>query len=164
MLSIGLGYPETKTLYDGVFCTFNLSPRSLRYLFDKPALTSRLMRWLVLLIEFDIRYVSQKSVKGSIFIDHLASLLISDNRVVDDDFLDEDISVVTNLSRWHMYFDGVANSFRYGIGVLLISPHGDHIPRLVHLSFSNNYLTTNSIVECEACILGLETTLELGIK
>ena len=26
----------------------------LRYLFDKPVLTSRIMRWLVLLIEFDI--------------------------------------------------------------------------------------------------------------
>ena len=30
----------------------------LRYLFDRPALTSRLMRWLVLLTEFDIQYVS----------------------------------------------------------------------------------------------------------
>ena len=26
----------------------------LRYLFDRPILTGRLMRWLVLLIEFDI--------------------------------------------------------------------------------------------------------------
>ena len=32
----------------------------LRYLFDRPILASRLMRWLVLLIEFDIQYVSQK--------------------------------------------------------------------------------------------------------
>ena len=38
----------------------------LRYLFDKPTLTSRLMRWLILLIEFNIQYVSQKSIKGSI--------------------------------------------------------------------------------------------------
>ena len=30
----------------------------LRYLFDRPILTSRLMRWLVLLIEFDSQYVS----------------------------------------------------------------------------------------------------------
>ncbi|RVW88953.1 Retrovirus-related Pol polyprotein from transposon 17.6 [Vitis vinifera] len=37
----------------------------LRYLFDRPALTGRLMRWLVLLTEFDIQYVSQKSIKGS---------------------------------------------------------------------------------------------------
>ena len=30
----------------------------LRYLFDRPILTGRLMRWLVLLTEFDIQYVT----------------------------------------------------------------------------------------------------------
>ena len=52
----------------------------LRYLFDKPALTDRLMRWLILLTEFDIQYVSQKSIKGSVVVDHLALLLISKDR------------------------------------------------------------------------------------
>ena len=36
---------------------------------------------------------------------------------------------MTSLSGWCMYFDGAANHSGYGIGVLLISPHGDHIPR-----------------------------------
>ena len=31
---------------------------SLRYLFDRSILTGRFMRWLVLLIEFDIQYVT----------------------------------------------------------------------------------------------------------
>ena len=30
----------------------------LRYLFDRPALTGRLMRWVALLIEFDIQNAS----------------------------------------------------------------------------------------------------------
>ena len=38
----------------------------LRYMFDIPVLTSRLMRWLVLLTEFDIQHVTQKSIKGSV--------------------------------------------------------------------------------------------------
>ncbi|RVW73255.1 hypothetical protein CK203_059159 [Vitis vinifera] len=42
----------------------------LRYLFDRPALVGRLMRWLVLLTEFDIHYVTQKSIRGSIVADH----------------------------------------------------------------------------------------------
>ena len=50
----------------------------LRYLFDIPALVGRLMRWLVLLTEFDIHYITQKSVRGSIVADHLASLLVVD--------------------------------------------------------------------------------------
>ena len=63
-----------------------------------------------------------------------------------------------------MYFDGETNHSGYGIGVLLTSPHGDHIPRSVRFAFSDRYPATNNIVEYEACILGLETALELGIR
>ena len=49
------------------------------------------MRWLVLLTEFDIQYVTQMSIKGSVLADHLASLPVIDNRVIDDDFPDEEI-------------------------------------------------------------------------
>ena len=135
----------------------------LRYLFDRPALIGRLMKWLVLLTEFDIHYVTQKSSRGSIIADHLASLPVSDDRAIDDDFPDEEIAAVTSLPGWRMYFDGAANHFGYGIGVLLISPHGDHISRYVRLAFSDRYPATNNILEYEACILGLETALELGV-
>ena len=136
----------------------------LRYLFDRPALIGRLMRWLVLLIEFDIQYVSQKSIKGSIVADHLASLPTSEDRPVDDDFPDEEFVAMTSLSGWCMYFDGAANQSGYGIGVLLVSPQGDHIPRSVRLAFSDRHPATNNIVEYEACILGLEIALELDIR
>ena len=84
--------------------------------------------------------------------------------MIDDDFLDEDITVVTSLSGWRMYFDGATNHSGYKIGVLLISFHGDHIPRSARLKFSDWHPATNNIVEYEACILGLETTIELGIR
>ena len=45
---------------------FRLDP--LRYFFDKPTLVGQLMRWLVLLTEFDIHYVTQKSIKESIVV------------------------------------------------------------------------------------------------
>ena len=135
-----------------------------RYLFDRLTLVGRLMRWLVLLTEFDIHYVTQKSIKWSIVANHLALLPVLDGRVIDDDFSYEDIVAVTSLLSWHMYFDYAANHYGYGICVLLISPHGDHIPRSVRLAFSNQHLATNNIVEYEACILGLETALELGIR
>ena len=95
----------------------------LRYLFNRPALICRLMKWLVLLTEFDIHYVTRKSIRGSIVADHLASLPVSDDRAIDDDFPDEEIAAVTSLLGCRMYFDGAANHFGYGIGVLLISPH-----------------------------------------
>ena len=58
----------------------------LRYLFNRSVLTDRLMRWLVLLTEFDIQYVTHKSIKGSIVVDHLASLPVSNDKSTDDDF------------------------------------------------------------------------------
>ena len=136
----------------------------LKYLFDRPVLTGRLMRWLVLLTEFDIQYVTQKSVKGSIVADHLASLPVSDDRPIDYDFPDEQFVSMTSITGWRLYFDGAANQSGFGIGILLISPQGDHIPRSVRLVFSGHHRLTNNMVEYEACITGLETALDLGIR
>ena len=94
----------------------------LRYLFDRPVLTRRLMRWLVLLTEFDIQYVTYKSMKGSIIIDHLFSLPIFDDRPIDDNFPDDQFVLVTSIAGWHLYFDCATNQLGFGIDILLISP------------------------------------------
>ena len=117
----------------------------LRYLFDRPILTCRLMRWLVLLTEFDIQYVTQKLIKGIIFANHLASLLVSGDRLIDDDFPDKKFVSVTSIAGWLLYFDGAVNQSRFGIGILLISPQGDHIPRSVRLAFSYHHRLNNNI-------------------
>lgn len=114
--------------------------------------------------KFDIQYVSQKSVKGSIITDHLASVLISDGRIVNDDFSDEEIVAMTSLSNWCMNFDDVANHCGYGIGPLFVFPHIDHILKFVCLAFFDRHPTMNNIVEYKAFILILETTLELRIR
>ena len=44
----------------------------LKYVFEKLALTERVSRWQMLLSEYDILYVTQKAIKGSILTDHLA--------------------------------------------------------------------------------------------
>ena len=67
----------------------------------------------------------------SIVADHLASLPVSDDRPIDDDFPDEQFVLVTSIAEWLLYFDGAANQSRFGIGILLISPQGDHIPKSV---------------------------------
>ena len=46
----------------------------------------------------------------------------------------------------------------------MISPQGDHIPRLVRLTFFDHHWLTNNIVEYEACITSLETALDLGVR
>jgi len=41
----------------------------LKYLFEKLALSGRLSRWLILLAEFDSKYVTRKTIKGSSMLD-----------------------------------------------------------------------------------------------
>ncbi|XP_074299845.1 uncharacterized protein LOC141631017 [Silene latifolia] len=48
----------------------------------------------------------------------------------------------------------------YDIGVLIISPDGAHTPLSVKLDFS----VTNNEVEYEACILGLQAAIALGVR
>ena len=52
------------------------------------------------------------------------------------------------------------NQYRNGIGVLLITPEGSHIPLAVKLNFE----ATNNMVEYEACIARMEALRELVVK
>ena len=71
---------------------------------------------------------------------------------------------MTSIARWRLYFDGAANQPGFSIDILLISPQGDRIPRLVRLTFSDHHRLTNNIVEYKACITGLETALDLRVR
>ena len=64
------------------------------------------------------------------------------------------------VGSWKMYFDGATNQNGSGIGVLLISPKGTHIP----FSGRLNFPATNNVTEYEACIMGLQAALGLGVK
>ena len=97
-------------------------------------------------------------------MDHLASLPVSDNRLVDDDFPNEQFVSVTSIVGWRLYFDSAANQSGFGIDILLISPQGDHIPRSIRLAFSDHHRLTNNVIEYEACITGLETALNIGVR
>jgi len=58
----------------------------LKYLFEKPTLSGRLSRWLILLSEFNLKYVARKTIKGTIISDFSAKTLWRE-RVVRKTFL-----------------------------------------------------------------------------
>ena len=74
------------------------------------------------------------------------------------------ISLMSSLFQLPVLQDGTANQSAFGIGILLISPKGDHIPRYVRLAFFDHHWLTNNVVEYEACITGLEIVLDLRIR
>ena len=42
---------------------------TLKYLLSKVALIGRLAQWMMILFEFDIRYVERKAIKGQAIVD-----------------------------------------------------------------------------------------------
>ena len=79
----------------------------LKYLFEKLALNGRLWRWLILLVEFNLKYGARKTIKGSVVLDFCAENPIEwEDRK--DDFPNKDILDV-ELGTWKMYFDEAIN-------------------------------------------------------
>lgn len=62
---------------------------SVKYIFKKPAMTSRIARWQMLLSEYDIEYHTQKAIKRSILVDYLAHQPVEDPQFEHLDFPDE---------------------------------------------------------------------------
>ena len=98
-------------------------------------------------------------MKGRAIADHLAHCSLEEAEEIQGDFLDEDIMGI-EVESWKMYFDGVTNQNGSGIGVLLISPKGTHIPFSGRLNFS----ATNNATEYKACIIGLQAAIGLRVK
>ena len=122
----------------------------LKYLFKNSALSGRFSRWLILLAEFDLKYVARKTIKGSVVLDFYAENPI-EGKDGKEDFPNEDILDV-KLRTWKMYFDGAVNQYGNGIGVLLITPKGSHIPLAIKLNFE----ATNNMAKYDACIVRME--------
>ncbi|XXG46945.1 hypothetical protein AAC387_Pa02g1673 [Persea americana] len=77
----------------------------------------------MLLAEFDITYITQKSIKGQAIADHLAHLPLPQYEPVKTDFPDEDvlcvdIEEIKDPESWMMYFDGALNHNGKGIGIV----------------------------------------------
>ena len=91
MLYFGIGCSPTETVYAGSchFVDFKMDP--IKYGFENPALTGRVARGQMILIEYDIRYTSQEAIEGSVLSDYLAQQPIEDYQPMKFEFPDEDI-------------------------------------------------------------------------
>ena len=123
---------------------------TLKYLFEKPTLSGRLSRWLILLAKFDLKYIARKTIKGSLVSNFCAENPIKGENGKED-FPDEDILDI-ELGAWRMYFDGVVNQNGNAIWVLLITSNGSHVALVDKLDFD----ATNNMVKYEICIAGMK--------
>ncbi|XP_057969486.1 uncharacterized protein LOC131158636 [Malania oleifera] len=118
------------TLYYSTWLISKMDP--IKYVFEKPAVTGRVVRWQMLLTEYDISYVTRKAIKGSVIAEYLAERAVEDYQPMEFEFPDHDIDSLTqeeeDFEEWRMLFDGAFNVWGHGIGAVLISPDGKHYP------------------------------------
>ena len=95
----------------------------MKYLCQSPTLVGKSSRWLLLLSEFDIEYVTKKVIKGRAVAEFLANRPIDSDYKEDLEFLDEQLNMVDTTERtWVMYFDGAINRRGDGLGVIITTP------------------------------------------
>ncbi|XP_050876188.1 uncharacterized protein LOC127079877 [Lathyrus oleraceus] len=128
----------------------------------------------MLLSEYDIEYHTLKAIKESVLDDHLAHQPIDDYEYINFEFPNEDVMCLQAKdyneplpnegpepdSHWGLIFEGAVNAYGNGIGALIITPHGVHIPFTARLTFK----CTNNMAEYEARVMGLEEAIDLRIK
>ena len=144
-------------LYHTTWLIAKLDP--IKFIFEKPSLSERIVKLQVLLSEFYILYVSQKAIKGSAIVAFLVERANEEYEPMSFDFPNEDLMAVLQIEEeespeedgWKMYFNGASNALGYGVGVVLISPKGNHCPFTTKLSFD----CTNNVAEHETCVLSL---------
>lgn len=144
----------------------------IKYIFEKSVVNGRIACWKMLLTEYDIQYVTQKAIKGTVLYDYLAHQPVEVYQSMKFDFLDEDIMFVQDCSipgpderpelglQWMLVFDGASNAKGHGIWAIIKSMDGFHISFTARLCFDY----TNNMEEYEACIYGIEATIYLRIK
>ncbi|XP_012480836.1 uncharacterized protein LOC105795716 [Gossypium raimondii] len=140
---------------------------TLKYMIELSALYRRMARWQILLSEFVIAYVNQKTVKMSAIADFLASRALEDYEPLNFDFRNEDLMHVTTIEEgtqeehpWKLNFNGASNAMGNGIGVILVSSNEDHYPFTSKLDFD----CANNMAKYEACIMGIRAAIECKIK
>ncbi|XP_050918502.1 uncharacterized protein LOC127135921 [Lathyrus oleraceus] len=140
----------------------------IKYIFEKLALTGRVTRWKMALTEYDIQHATQKAIKGNVLSDYLAHQPIEDYQPMKFDFPNEDIVFIRDCnipgpepgSRWMLVFDGASNARGHGVGTIITSQTGFHLPSTTRLCFD----CTNDMAEYEACIFGIEAKIDMRIK
>ena len=96
---------------------------AIRYLMNKPIVTSRLERWLLLLQEFNITIID-KIAKSNIVVDYLSRLTIAneDPSLIEDTLPDEYSFHIVTHTPWYSYMENYLVTNR-------MPPHFSHKER-----------------------------------
>ncbi|XP_070005651.1 uncharacterized protein [Nicotiana sylvestris] len=127
--------------------------------------TERLEKWQILLIEFDIVYVTRTTIKAQALLDNLTENPVDgEYQPLSTYFPHEEVNSVEvipeDTNAWKMFFDGVVNAKGVGIGAILISPTGQHYLATTRLWF----FCMNNTTKYEAYIMGMNMAVDQDVE
>jgi ribonuclease HI/transposase InsO family protein len=155
-------YPQVQKLLYAVV----LARRKLRHYFEahpvtvvssfplgeiirNPDAAGRIAKWSVELMGETLAYAPRKAIKSKILADFVAEW--TDTQLPPPQIRAE---------CWTLYFDGSVMKTGAGVGLLFVSPLGEHMRYAVRLHFP----ASNNMAEYEALLCGLKIAIEIGIK
>ena len=115
----------------------------MKQVLHKPETSERLMKWVIELSEFDIRYKPKTAIKWQVLADFFMEFTSAKPA--------KSTQMTTDLPIWRLSVDGAANAQGSGAGLILTSPEGIDIEYALRFGFQ----ASNNEVEYEAVIANL---------
>jgi hypothetical protein len=127
-----------------------LTEHPLRKAKSKPDAAGRLVLWAIEMSELDVDYRPRTAIKAQALVDFIAEFTHPDPK--------EEMEVEERY--WTIKTDRSSTKEWGGVGVVLISPEGDHFEYVVQLRFHTN----NNKAEYESLLIGLPLAGKMGAK
>ncbi|XP_019173823.1 PREDICTED: uncharacterized protein LOC109169395 [Ipomoea nil] len=130
-----------------------LTDQPLGSVLRNPALSGRLVKWVVKLTQYGIEYQPRPSIKGQALANFLVECTAGEEekeRTTED----------SSGEWWEMHADGAASRQHCGGGVMLITPEGFRL----YYALSYLFPTSNNEAEYEAVLGGLRLAKTLGVE
>jgi hypothetical protein len=132
---------------------------ALRVILHNPNVTGNISKWAIELDEFELDFIACHAVKSQVLIDFIVEWTPPSSQPAGpDDSAPEPQAPVFIGPHWTLFFNGSSCKQGAGTGALLLTLDEEQFKYMVHLEFK----ATNNMVEYEALIFGLSTSLSLG--
>ena len=123
----------------------------IKQVLHMPETSRRLVKWVIELSEFDIRYKPKTSIKGQVLVDFVMEFILAEPA--------KNAQAPTDLPILKLSLDGATNAQGRGYGLILTSPEGIDIEYALRFKFQ----ASNNEAEYEAVIVGLNLAHSLEI-
>ncbi|GAA0164281.1 hypothetical protein LIER_19957 [Lithospermum erythrorhizon] len=134
-----------------------VTDQPLRRVLTSPALSGRLITWVVELSKFELSYIPRISVKAQALADFVIG---STARASPEDLMRQIEEIADPMEfKWSLHVDGAQNDKGEGAGVLIAGPHGVTMEYALQFEFR----ATNNEAEYEPMIVGLKLVKSLNI-